>query len=59
MQVAFKVTEPNSYDKIIINSAQISEDSDEKGDPIDDDDSIPNEWNEGEDDQDREYIKLV
>lgn len=59
VQVAFKVTEPNSSDKIIINSAQISEDSDENGNPIDDDDSIPNEWNEGEDDQDREYIKLV
>ncbi len=59
VQVAFRVTEPNSSDKIIINSAQISEDSDENGNPIDDDDSIPNEWNEGEDDQDREYIKLV
>lgn len=59
VQVAFKVTEPNSSDKIIVNSAQISEDSDENGDPIDDDDSIPNEWNEGEDDQDKEYIKLV
>jgi len=59
VQVAFKVTEPNSSDKIIINSAQISEDSDENGEPIDDIDSIPDEWNEGEDDQDREYIKLV
>lgn len=59
VQVAFKVTEPNSSDKIIINSAQISEDGDENGDPIDDIDSIPDEWNEGEDDQDREYIKLV
>ena len=53
VKVAFKVTEPNSSDKIIINSAQISEDSD------DDEDSIPGEWNEGEDDQDKEYIKLV
>lgn len=59
VQVAFKVTEPNSSDKIIINSAQISDDSDKYGKEVDDDDSIPNEWNEGEDDQDREYIKLV
>ena len=59
VQVAFKVTEPNSSDKIIINSAQISDDSDKDGNPVEDDDSIPNEWNEGEDDQDREYIKLV
>ena len=59
VQVAFKVVEPNSSDKIIINSAQISEDSDKEGNPIDDEDSIPDEWNEGEDDQDREYIKLV
>ena len=53
VKVAFKVVEPNSSDRIIINSAQISEDSD------DDEDSIPGEWNEGEDDQDKEYIKLV
>ena len=59
VQVAFKVIEPNSSDKIIVNSAQISEDSDKNGEPIDDEDSIPDKWNEGEDDQDREYIKLV
>jgi len=53
VEVAFKVIEPNSSDKTIINSAQISQDSD------DDEDSIPSEWNEGEDDQDKEYIKLV
>lgn len=50
VQVAFKVTEPNTSDRIIVNSAQISEDSD------DDEDSDPGKWNEGEDDQDREYI---
>ena len=58
VKVAFKVVEPNSSDKIIVNSAQISEDTDENGNPVDDQDSIPNEWNEGEDDQDKEYIKL-
>jgi len=50
VKVAFKVIEPNTSDRIIINSAQISEDS------ADDEDSIPDEWNEGEDDQDKEYI---
>ena len=58
VKVAFKVTEPNTSDKIVINSAQISEDTDKDGDPVDDDDSTPDEWNDGEDDQDREYIKL-
>ena len=50
VKIAFKVLEPNTSDRIITNSAQISEDSN------DDEDSIPDEWNEGEDDQDREHI---
>lgn len=50
IKVAFRVVEPNTSDRVIVNSAQISEDSD------DDEDSDPHEWNEGEDDQDREYI---
>lgn len=58
LKIAFKVTEPDTSDRIIINKAQISEDSDENGKPIDDVDSIPNEWNEGEDDQDIEKIKV-
>ena len=59
IKVAFEVVEPNESDRIIVNSAQITEDSDENGDPVDDVDSIPDEWNDGEDDQDREYIKLT
>ena len=59
VQVAFKVVEPNRSDKIIINSAQISDDTDKNGKPVDDIDSVPDEWNEGEDDQDKEYIKLT
>ena len=59
IKVAFEVVEPNGSDKIIVNSAQITEDSDENGDPVEDKDSIPDEWNEGEDDQDKEYIKLT
>ena len=59
VEVAFKVIEPNGSDRIIVNSAQISDDSDENGDEIDDKDSTPDEWIDGEDDQDKEYIKLV
>ena len=59
IKVAFEVVEPNESDRIIVNSAQITEDSDENGNPVEDIDSIPDEWNEGEDDQDREYIKLT
>ena len=58
IKVAFEVTEPNTSDRIIINHAQISEDSDEEGNPVDDEDSEPDEWNEGEDDQDIEKIKV-
>ncbi len=54
VKVSFKVVEsnilPENTDRIIINSAQISADSDY------DEDSIPDEWNSGEDDQDKEYI---
>ena len=59
VQVAFKVIEPNGSTKVLVNSAQISDDTDEDGNPIDDIDSIPDQWNEGEDDQDKEYVKLV
>ncbi len=58
LKIAFKVTEPNTSDRIIVNKAQISEDSDKDGNPIDDADSYPNKWNEGEDDQDTEKIKV-
>ena len=56
VQVAFKVTEPNTSDRIIINQAQISDDSDEDGDEVEDIDSTPDEWIDGEDDQDIEKI---
>ena len=59
LKVAFEVIEPNTSDRIIVNSAQVTEDSDENGNPVEDIDSIPDEWNDGEDDQDREYIKLT
>lgn len=58
VKVAFKVVEPNTSDKIIINAAQISDDTDINGNPVDDEDSTPDKWIDGEDDQDNEYIKL-
>ena len=54
IKVVFKVSQKDipedNEDRIIVNKAQITDDSD------DDEDSTPDEWNEGEDDQDKEYI---
>ena len=52
VKIAFRVIEPNTSDRTIVNSAQISKDSD------DDEDSTPDEWIEPEDDQDREYVHV-
>ena len=58
VKVAFKVLDPDSSKYIIKNKAQISEDADENGNPVTDIDSIPNEWNDGEDDQDYENVSV-
>ena len=58
VKIVLKVKDPNSNTHIIANSAQISDDSDENGNEVDDNDSVPNEWNEGEDDQDTENAKV-
>ena len=58
IKIAFKVKDPNSNTYIITNHAQISDDSDKDGKPIEDIDSKPGEWNEGEDDQDVEHVKV-
>ena len=59
LKIAFKVTEPNTSDRIIINTAEISDDSDEDGNPIDDVDSTPDNDVDGEDDIDIEKIKVL
>ena len=59
VKVAFRVIEPNESDRVLVNSAQISDDSDEDGNEVEDIDSVPDEWNEGEDDQDKEYVELI
>lgn len=56
VKVAFKVKDPNSNTYVIVNKAQISEDADKDGKPVEDIDSTPDEWKEGEDDQDYENV---
>ena len=58
VQVAFKVTQPNTSDRIIINTAEIAEDRDETNQPVKDIDSTPDNNKEEEDDIDKEYIKV-
>ena len=59
LQIAFKVTEPNTSDRILINTAEVSEDADEDGDPVDDIDSTPDNDEDGEDDIDIEKVKVT
>lgn len=60
IKVAFKVKDPNSTEYEIINFAQISDDSDSKGDPIKDKDSTPDNGENvpKEDDEDIEKVKV-
>ena len=58
VKVQFKVTEPTTSDRIVINQAQIAEDSDKNGNDITDRDSTPNEW-KGEDDEDIEKVRVL
>ena len=58
IKIAFKVKDPDSNKTIITNHAQISDDTDENGNPIKDKDSETDKWNEGEDDQDVEHVKV-
>ena len=58
VKIAFKVTEPSTSDRILINKAQISDDSDKDGKDVIDIDSTPDKWIEGEDDQDIEKVKV-
>ena len=59
LKIAFKVTEPNTSDRILINTAEISEDTNEKGEPVEDIDSTPDNDEEGEDDIDIEKVKVT
>ena len=59
VKVSFKVISKDSTEKIHINYAQISEETDSEGNVVEDEDSVPDVWNDGEDDQDIEKIKLT
>ena len=59
VQIAFKVTEKNlPSDRIIINTAEITDDSDSDGKEIKDEDSEPGNNDPEEDDIDKEYLKV-
>ena len=59
VKVVFKVTEEKlPEDRIIINTAEISDDSDEDGRDVEDEDSTPDNNEEGEDDIDEEAVKV-
>ena len=57
VKIAFKVIEPTTSDRVLVNEAQISEQTDESGNHREDRDSTPNEWLE-EDDEDIEKIRV-
>ena len=59
IKIAFKVIEPNTSNRILTNIAQISDDSDEYGNPVDDVDSTPGNNVLTEDDIDIEHVKLA
>ncbi len=60
VKVAFEVTQDNvtAGNKVIINTAEISKNTDKEGKDIEDVDSIPGNNKEDEDDIDKEYLVL-
>ncbi len=58
IKIAFKVSEPNTSDRIIINTAEITDDRDENNEPVDDVDSTPDNDEPEEDDRDEEKVKV-
>ena len=59
VEVAFKVIAEETTKNEITNYAQISKETDSNGNTIKDRDSTPDEWIDGEDDQDIEKVKLT
>ena len=58
LKVAFKVIEPNTSDRVIINIAEISKDKNKDNEEVDDIDSTPDNDKEDEDDIDIEKVKV-
>lgn len=59
LKIQFKVTEPNTSDRILINKAEIAEERNDEGEVVKDRDSVANVWNDGEDDQDIEKVRVL
>ena len=59
VKVSFKVISEDTTEKELINYAQISAETDSEGNKVEDKDSTPNRWIDGEDDQDIEKIILT
>lgn len=59
LKIAFRVTETNlTSNRIIINTAEITDDSDKDGNEVEDIDSTPGNNEPNEDDIDKEYLKV-
>ncbi|MBR3673179.1 MAG: hypothetical protein IKN65_02635 [Clostridia bacterium] len=58
VKAAFKVVEPTTSDRVLINNAQITDDTDSTGKSVTDRDSTTNKWIDGEDDQDYDAVKV-
>ena len=58
VKVSFKVIEPETSDRTIINYAQITDDSDSNGNSVSDRDSTTNVWIDGEDEKNKKKIKV-
>ena len=58
VSVKFKVISNDTTGSVIRNEAEISDDSDEEGNPVDDRDSKPEDWVKYEDDEDYDNIIL-
>ena len=57
--IQFRVIEPNTSDRILTNKAEIVEETNKEGKVVTDRDSVAGVWNEGEDDQDVEHVKVL
>ena len=56
VEIEFRLKENVPQNRIIINKAEIAEDTDSSGNPVDDQDSASSKWTDGEDDQDIEQL---
>ena len=59
VKIAVKIIEPNTSEEVLRNIAEISEDADEEGEPVDDVDSTPDNYPEEEDDNDYDDVVLT